>query len=170
MHATFYEGIEEMRLMLGGDGCWEDWTNIVYLTLKKGNEIRLQWDVFHLSHHCSYKALSDIKGHDTTLPKPALQYLFDLGGKNCILISPSLPIPLVDTDQPPHRQAAAYYQQVAEKFGDKNNFMVTMQWPSPRKPKPIIIESTRFGFKVRKDVSVLGGTSTVLEKPSPRLG
>ena len=170
MHATFYEGTEEMRLMLGGDGCWEDWTNIVYITKKKGNETRLHWDIFHVSHHCSYKALSDVKGKDKTKPKPALEYLFGLGGKNSILISPSLPIPLIDADQPPHRQAAAFYKQVAEQFGDKENFMVTMEWPSPKKPKPIIIESTRFGFKVRRDSSVLGGSAAVLEKPSPRLG
>ncbi len=156
--------------MLGADGSWEDWTNIVYVTKRHGNDVRLEWDVFHISHHCSYLALSDTKGKDKTLPKPELQELFDLGGESCILISPSDPIPANNTEQPPHRQAASYYKEVAEKQGDEGNFMVTMEWPTPDKPKPIIVESTAYGFKVRKSTSIIGGSAAVLERPSHRLG
>lgn len=170
MHVTFYEGEKEMRLMLGGDGCWEDWINIIYLTKKAGNEIRLNWDVFHVSHHCSYLALSDIKGKHKTTPKPQVDELFNLAGDNCILISPSDPIPSVDTDQPPHRQAAAYYQEIAEKFGNKENFMVTMQWPSISSPKPITIKTTPFGFQRQINPTILGGAASVVERQSPRLG
>lgn len=168
MHATFFEGNEEMRLMLGGDGTYDDWQNIIYITKKAGNDIRLQWDVFHISHHCSYRALSDEKGKDKTIPVPVVDELYHLAGKNCVLVSPSDPIPSVDTDQPPHRQAAAYYKDIAQEYGYKDNFVVTMEWPSKDRPRPIIIESTRNGFVVHKRVT--GGAVAVLEKPSPRLG
>jgi len=170
LHATLFEGNQEMRLMLGADGSYEDWTNIVYITKKHSNDVRLQWDVFHISHHSSYTALSDVKGKSKTEPKPELKELFGFGGKNCVLISPSEPIPSEDTDQPPHRQAAAYYKEVAEQQGNEENFMVTMEWPSSDKPKTIIIESTEYGFKVRKSISIIGGSGAVIERPSHRLG
>jgi hypothetical protein len=170
LHATFLEGQREMRLMLGADGGWEDWTNVVYASKKHGNEVRLKWDVFHISHHCSYLAISPDKGKEKTKPEPALKELFDLGGKNSILISPSDTIPSMDTDQPPHRQAATYYQEVATDKGAKDNFLVTMEWPTSDKPKSIIIESTNNGFMVRKSTSIVGGAAAVMERPSHRLG
>ena len=73
LHLTFNEADKDMSLMLGGDACFEDWLNIIYITRKMGNESRLCWDVFHVSHHCSYKALSDEKGTVKTIPHPDVE-------------------------------------------------------------------------------------------------
>jgi len=144
--------------------------SVIYITEKAGNKERLEWDLFHLSHHCSYKALAKDKGKDKTVPTPTIQRLFDLAGERCILISPSEPIPSIDTIQPPHRQAAAYYKEVAQKSGSASNFMVTMEWPTKETPKPITVKTSVFRFTVRINSTIFGGSSAVVEKPSPRLG
>lgn len=170
-NVTFFEGDKEHRLMLGGDAEWEDWLNIIYITCKKGNEKRLDWGAFHIPHHCSYTALSDEKGKEKTVPKPEIEGLYNRATRNCILISPSEPIPSVDTIKCPHKQAAAFYKEIAGKFGDEDNFIVTMDWPPHSdKPKPLEIETTLFGFRVKKNVSILGGSTSVIGRPSPRLG
>jgi len=150
-HITFYEGDISSRAFFGADTTYDVWENIVYKTMEKKRLERLTWDIFKLSHHCSYKALSDDKGTDKTEPVEDLQFLFDQGQKGCYLISSSKPIPSEDTDQPPHKQAASYYKDVSKDKGDEKNFRVTMETPSIENPKPILIVISSFGSSIKGD-------------------
>ncbi len=167
-HITFFEGDTCSRAFFGADTMHDVWEKIVYKTKDKKRLDRLIWDIFKISHHCSYKALSEEKGKEKTEPVEDVEYLFEQGQQSCYLISSSKPIPEKDTDQPPHKQAAAYYQEVAsEKSGE---FLVTMEKPSKDKPKRIVIEITQNGLTWRKITGVGIGIGTVISRPSQRQG
>jgi hypothetical protein len=136
-HITFFEDSNSTRLMLGSDAEYESWDSIIIKTRHKGRPERLVWDIFRISHHCSYTALSSEKGKEKTEPIETIKGLFEEGQIECYLISSSDPIPPEDTKQRPHKQAAAYYSEVANE--KKGKFLVTMQEPSPQNPKPIVI-------------------------------
>lgn len=132
------------KLILGGDCTHEVWRDIATVTKYKNNEDRLRWDIFHLSHHCSYLSLSSDKGNNKTEPIDEIKWLFeDMSNQKFRIVSPSKPIPTPgskeDQDsQPPHRQAAAYYKSVMkEKNGD---FLVTMSEPTEKSPRTIKVE------------------------------
>jgi ribonuclease BN (tRNA processing enzyme) len=142
VQATFVvEGVET-KLLVGSDIPWDHLKEIVEVTRAHGRDVRLEWDIFHLPHHCSYLSLSDEKGDELTTPDPEIAWLYESQSRNgAILISPSWPIPSEDTDQPPHRQAAAYYRSVARNVGGE--LIVTMEYPSAARPKPIVIKIDR---------------------------
>lgn len=170
-HLTFFEDGQELSCILGSDAEHQAWADIVYITTKQGNDKRLDWSLFRISHHCSYTALSDETGKEETLPWPEIASLFERGDGGCLLISSSNPIPKEDTTQPPHRQAAAYYRRIARERGSEDNFIVTMDWPpSSDRPRPVVVETTSDGFVPRKRLAAAGGTSTVVRKPSQRVG
>jgi hypothetical protein len=169
-HLTFFKGSRQMRCILGADAEHQAWADIVFKTKQRNNEKRLDWDVFKISHHCSYSALSDEKGDEETEPRPEVDDLFAHGSRNCVLISSSDPIPIDDTDQPPHKQTAAYYRRVARDHGSEKNFVVTMEWPSEDEPKPLIVETTIYGFTVRMREAATAGVAAVVSRPSPRFG
>ncbi|HUT83232.1 MAG TPA: hypothetical protein VMX95_01180 [Thermodesulfobacteriota bacterium] len=169
-HITFFEGERASRAWFGADTPYDIWERIVYKTKAKKRIDRLIWDVFSISHHCSYKALSDEKGGNKTEPVENVKYLFDQGQSGCYLISSSMPIPSEDTDQPPHKQAAAYYEGVAGEKGDKDNFLVTMETPSNDNPEPIVIEISKNGLTWKKITGIATGVAAVVSRPSQRQG
>jgi hypothetical protein len=136
------------KLILASDADSDNWYGIVKISRFHKNDQRLIWDIFHLPHHSSYKAINcSNKGINKTTPIPEVKWLFENQGKsNCLLISPSDVIPTIDTDQPPHRQAYNYYNEdvALEKSG---NILVTMQTPNKISPQPIELVLTDFGFK-----------------------
>jgi len=133
-HVTFFEGSTSTRLMLGSDAEHESWDSIIIKTLQKKSPERLVWDIFRISHHCSYTALSPEKGKDKTEPLPSIDKMFINGDVRSYLVSSSWPI---DSDiEPPHKQAANYYR------GLDGEFLVTMEEPNKRSPKPIEFEIT----------------------------
>lgn len=154
-HITFVEGGTSTRLMLGSDLEYESWNNVIIKTRQRENSERLIWDIFRISHHCSYTALSSEKGKEKTEPTELIKSLFEKGEIGCYLISSSDPIPPKDTDQPPHRQAAAYYKEIAAN--KKGEFMVTMEEPNQYSPKPIKIEITNRGHR-----RLLAGAAAVI--------
>lgn len=167
MQATFeYTGCE-IQFMLGSDINYEVWTDIVRVTRYRRREERLKWDVFHISHHCSYTALSDEKGERKTTPVPAVAWLYDQGNERGVLVSPSWPILSgYDDDQPPHRQAADYYKDVAKDIDGE--FKVTMEHPTKAAPEPLTITLDCSGATVKKK---LGGAAAVISsRPAPRAG
>lgn len=170
LHMTFFDGYRETRFMLGADAEHQAWADIVQITESRGNDHRLDWDMFRISHHCSYSALSEDKGKDETVPRDEVASLFDRGSSSCILISSSDPIPDKNTKQPPHRQTANYYRRKARENGSESNFIVTMEWPDKNSPKPVVIETTQHGFKVKRRVAAVAGAAAVISSPSPRFG
>jgi ribonuclease BN (tRNA processing enzyme) len=144
----------ETKFLLGGDADSDNLTDIVKITRYNKHTDRLKWNIIHLFHHCSYKALNLIeKGKTKTTPVTEVKYLMeDQSEKDCLIISPSNAIPTNDSTQPPHFQAANYYKE--DVIGKENGqFIVTMEYPSKTKPEPIEIEITEDGFKVVKKLS-----------------
>lgn len=166
LHLTFFEGDRCIRCMLGADAEHEAWNDIVRITRHKGNQCRLEYDIFKIAHHCSYTALSDEKGDDVTDPRPNIRWLFEQGKTKCVLVSTSNVIPSTDTKQPPHRQTAKYYENIA---GDKDgDFLVTMQNPTSDDPRPTVIDITKYGSKLLRRVAV--GAVAAVTRRAPRAG
>lgn len=170
-HVTFFEGDRRLRLMLGADIDHRAWADLILKTESKAeNRIRLGWDVFKVSHHCSYKALAEDKGRGETVPRAEVKSLFDRGTPGAILVASSKVIPAEDTVQPPHREAAAYYRRIARERGNSANFVVTMEWPTKDRPRPYVLETTAHGFRPAAGLGALGGPAAVMSRPSPRFG
>lgn len=149
MQVTFRKGGRDSYLLLGSDIDHETISEIVQVTRKHGNEDRLLWDLMKLFHHCSYLALGPERGTDETKAVPDVKWLFETQGRDGgTIVSPSWPIPTKgskdDEDvQPPHRQAANHHRRVAKNLDGQ--FAVTMEEPSPSRPRPFGYEITAFG-------------------------
>jgi hypothetical protein len=168
LQATFLAENTETQFMLSADTAHEIWTAIVNQTKWHKNEARLNWDVFKLPHHCSYKSIGPDKGAEITEPVPEVEWLHGVQGNNgSIIVSTSKPIPSDDEDeQPPHRQAANYYRKLARlKEGE---FKVTMEHPTEFRPEPLVIEIGGSGAKVKK--SSRGAAYVIAGQSAPRAG
>jgi beta-lactamase superfamily II metal-dependent hydrolase len=172
MQATFREQDVDTKLLLFADICYEVIDDIVKQTKYHSNEERLEWDVFKIPHHCSYTAIGPDKGVDKTEPSDNVDWLYrDQGQSGGTLVSTSKPIPRKGTDedkdvQPPHREAANFYRDIAkEKSGE---FLVTMEHPSLSQPKPIIVEIDHLQAMVKK--SQIFGPAAAASVSAPRAG
>lgn len=167
VQATFNDACST-KVILGSDMTSGVWDDIVKITRHFRNEVRLEWDIFHISHHCSYLSLSNEKGKTITVPTSNIKWMFETQGHDRgRIISPSKSIPEVDTDQPPHRQAAAYYRAVAEQ--KEGEFRVTMDYPNRENPKPMIFEIDSFAC-ARLKISAAAASSFVHEQKPSRAG
>lgn len=167
MQLTFEMDGTQTRLILSADGAYELIEGIIRVTKTHNNEERLIWDINNIPHHCSYKSLSNDKGKDKTIPTKEVDWLYSQQGEDKgLLISTSDVIPSEDTKQPPHRQAAAYYKEIAA--GLNGEFLVTMEEPTTKNPKPIVIEISRKGPTYKKTAlsPIIVSTST----RTPRAG
>lgn len=167
MQATFEVEGRTTRLILSADVGYEVIQDIVRVTKQHGNEHRLEWEVNNVPHHSSFHSLASEKGEDVTDPPDDIRWLYeDQGQVKALLVSTSRVIPSNDDDdQPPHRQAANYYRDVASNLG--GSYIVTMEHPTISKPKPLIIEIGAKGCTVLKAV---GGTAAVISTAAPRAG
>lgn len=155
------------KLIMSADTTWEAWEEIVNITKFHENEDRLQYDIFKLPHHCSYKSLSDEKGGEKTEPKENVKWMFEQANNGAKIISTSIPIPQNDdSDQPPHRQAANYYKDLMKNY--EGEFIVTMEHPKTSKPEPLEITIDQNGVTVKK-LSIGLGTY-VSSRPGHRAG
>ncbi|MEZ4750947.1 MAG: hypothetical protein R3B54_10085 [Bdellovibrionota bacterium] len=159
--ATFcVEGVQT-RFILGADTPHECLSEIVQISKYHGNEIRLQWDVLKLPHHCSYLSLSDEKGKEETIPVPEVAWLLEQGQQGGIIVSTSDPINSIETVQPPHFQAANAYRRCARKIGGE--FLVTMEHPTRKAPRSLVIRIDVSGATVQKDLNI--GAVGVITRP-----
>jgi hypothetical protein len=167
MQATFEVEGRQTQLILSADVAYEVIQDIVRVTKQHRNEHRLQWDVNNVPHHSSFHSLASVKGEDVTDPPEDIRWLYEQQGKaKALLVSTSWVIPSNDDDnQPPHRQAANYYRDVATDLG--GSFVVTMEHPNASKPKPLVIEIGAKGCTVIKEV---GGAAAVISTAAPRAG
>lgn len=165
MQATFDVGGQQTKMVLAADVTHSVIDDIVRVTKYHGREERLQWDINNIPHHCSYLSLSDEKGTDKTEPTEASKWLYEeCGREGGLMVSTSKPIPSDDADvQPPHRQAAAYYKDVARKLCGQ--WVVSMEHPSVSKPAPLVIEIDSNGYKIRKNAP-----NVIVTTVTPRAG
>jgi hypothetical protein len=172
MQVTFRVDDVLTKLLLFADIDYDVITDIVRMTKAHDNEERLEWDIAKIAHHCSYTAVGPEKGVDQTEPADEVDWLFrDQGQEKGILISTSKPIPKKGTKedkdvQPPHRQAANYYREIAkEKDGE---FIVTMEHPKVSAPKPLVVEIDALKATVKKEQ--VAAAVAVTSVSAPRAG
>lgn len=139
LHFTFKKG--GTKVMFGADLVAEVWDKLISITKGKGRKKYLEWDIFKISHHCSYLSLNteENKGTTKTEPLPSIDEMFKDGDYSSYLISSSWPID--DKNEPPHKQAANYYKSL------NGIFLVTMEEPNKRSPKPIVFEIDNRGHR-----------------------
>ncbi|MEJ7816565.1 MAG: MBL fold metallo-hydrolase [Rubrobacter sp.] len=167
LQATFRYGEQDVRLFLSADSSHEDLADIVRISLYHGNDDRLKWDIMKIAHHCSYTSLGPEKGAEVTVPMPEVARLLeDFGQYGSILVSSSDPIPAVDTNLPPHRQAKNYYEGVASEH--EGEFEVTMQHPKPARPEPLVITIDGTGAGIEKIIPT--GSLEITTNRAPRAG
>ena len=167
-HATIQDGPGEVRLLLTGDTPFDVLGRIVETSEKAGNQRRLAWDVVKVPHHASYNSLGPSKGEQVTTPVPAVRRLYEtFGQKAGIIVSPSKVIPASDETQPPHKQAATYYKRAAKKLG--GDFVVTMEHPTKRDPKPVNLRVGGSGQGVALEKASLTGPGALVTRP-PKAG
>lgn len=168
VQATFGNSANS-KVILGADANYELWEDIISVTKHYGRGEYLEWDIFHISHHCSYTALSAEKSKTETTPTDEIKWLYETqGNTRAYLVSPSKPIPTEDTTQPPHRQAAKYYQKVADKL--QGRFKVTMDHPTKHSPKPMVFKiHDNFGIELLLSGTTSGSNQKYGETP-PRAG
>ena len=164
VQATFLQRPKFTKLILGSDLDHEALAEIANITRQKGNEARLEWDVFKLPHHCSYLSLGPEKGTSRTEPVPEVRWLFETQGQQRgIAVSTSKPIPISDEVQPPHRQAAAYYRGALRDL--QGDFIVTMEHPSVSKPEKLEIAVGDTGATVQRRIASTPMIATTTRAP-----
>lgn len=174
MHATFHIDGTTSKLFLSSDVGWDCLSDIVTMTEDRGNEARLEWDIFKLPHHCSHHSLSSKpREGDKSEPEPLVAKLFEeYRQRGGVVVSTSNPIPAKGSDadkkgsNPPHRQAANYYKQ--DVVDELSEFIVTMEHPSEADPSPLVIEIDGMGPTVRK--ARRSPAVIVTGSPAPRAG
>lgn len=165
--AHFEYGGRVTRAFFTADIAHEVIGNIVKISEHKGNAHRLEWDILKLPHHTSFKSIGLEKGKDKTEPTEEIERLYaEYGQQFGKIISTSDPIPTVDTVQPPHRQAAAYYREKAKALNGE--YLVTMEHPSISTPGVMVIEIDRFGMTLLKGMTA--GSAAATDANAPRAG
>lgn len=168
----FQAGPNTYDYLYVGDSTWDVLEDVVKITKDHEREDRIQWDVYNIPHHCSYKALSDEKGDIETTPKPLVKELLLYGKEGAYEVCSSNPIDnskeAREQKQPPHIQAKKCYERhLKEVEGAK--FLVTMEEPNKEKPEPIV-------FNIGADGIVLKGPkresaiTIITSSPAPRAG
>lgn len=151
LHATFLvEENRDIKIMFGSDAASPVWEDIVRITEYYNNESRLEWDIFKISHHSSYRSLNENKDEweERHLPVPLVKKLFEEYSRDgCTLISTSVSIDKKeDEKQPPHKEALDYYKSVADKMSGR--LIITMEHPDSNSPSPLNMEINRNGIEI----------------------
>lgn len=167
LHATFEVSGRKTRYLMVGDSEWDVLEEIVDITRARKRDERLRWDLYNVPHHCSYLALGPEKGRGRTKPVKNVQWLLDQCQRGGVAVSSSDPIPDKDTNDPPHRQAAATYRKAIDD-NDGHKFVVTMEHPRKAKPKVLEIEIGARGATLKK-LSIVG-VPAVMGASAPRAG
>jgi len=168
VQATFFADGNITKLLLLSDLDHVALTDIVKITKNRKRESRLEWDLSKLPHHCSYTALGPEKGKEKTKPVDEVAWLFETQAQSkAIAVATCKPIPSNDDDnQPPHRQAAKYYQDTA---GERNGeFIVTMEHPKVSAPEEVTVEIGSSKARVKRVYA--GAASILVSQRAPRAG
>jgi len=146
----------------GGDSGFEVWEDIVQLS----DESTLKWDIFLAPHHCSWSFFNQTPYVKDDKPS---NFSVDLLNKRCssgsVIVASCKPVK-DDDDNPPHHAAANQYKKIV----GSDNFYVTGEYPTSKKPQPLIFTITKKGPQL-KDLSytqsgnAASAIKTVLKTP-----
>ncbi len=173
LHGTFQIKGIETRVLFLADSPHEVIEEIVQITRDgKRRPERIEWDIAKLPHHCSYLSLASEIGKSQTKPVEDIAWLWETAGQSgAIIVSTSKPIPTAGSDEdkdnnPPHRQAASYYQTAMAS--NQGKFVVTMEHPTEAAPKPLVIEIDQFKATLKMR-SITASVAATTSRP-PRAG
>lgn len=168
LQVVFEYGGKDVRMLLSADSIDVALQNIVNISEYHDNGERLEWDIMKIPHHGSHKSLNkDDKGTNTTDPLDEVDQLFKkYGRRGGIMVCTSRSVPQLGDDQPPHRQAVAYYESV--KAHHDGEFKITMEHPKPSRPEPLVIIIDGTGARIRK--SAVDASAAITSQTAPRAG
>ncbi len=172
IQAVFAVEAKTTNVILGSDLPYEALAEIVKITKARGRASRLEWDVFKMPHHCSYKSIGPDRGAEKAKPTEETKWLFEEQAlPGAILISTSDLIPAKGSEadkgkQPPHRQAYNYHKgHIDDNSGELH---VTMQHPKITAPERLTIEIDNTKARVVKGGS--SGVQIITSQSAPRAG
>lgn len=154
-----------------GDADYDVFEDVVTTTKYHKRDDQLDWHLFNIAHHCSYRALAPEKGEKETIPTPKVKELLKHGKPDAYMVSSSNPISAdaeaYKQDQPPHIQARKAYERHLDEVGGRK-LLVTMEEPNGFHPEPIEFEITERGLRrAGKDRS---GAAVAVGSVTPRAG
>lgn len=157
---------QDTYILLAADTTHDILDEIVDITIRNQNDERLYWDIYKIPHHCSYKALSEVKGEHKTIPTKKIEFLLSKGRTGAAVVSCSKPIEYQDQDLPPHFQAAKTYIDISK--GIEGEFVVTMEHPSKASPDVLEFVIDQLGMTRKKNQN--RGPEVILDHKPPRAG
>jgi|GEM_PF-1309466 len=162
LQISMTDGDSEAVLLIGGDAGCEVWKTVYNKSHEEGNADRLEWDVFFVPHHGSYKFFTEKEheqGREEAQKSPAKTSMGILaaGREKGWLVCSSRPVKEANyqDEDPPHIEAVQHYRRRAEELGDKNHFVCLMKNPSEANPSPLVLRLTAGGLQK----AVLGAAS-----------
>ena len=162
MQITVSDDTNSAQMLIGGDAGCEVWETIYNKTEDKNNLESLDWDIFLIPHHGTYKFFTKKEheeGRDEAKNNPEQTSMDILGrGKDHgWLVCSSRPVleNNYDDEMPPHIEAISHYRNRAEELGDKKHFVCLMEYPKKSAPKPLEIRLTSKGLQ-KQDRSASG--------------
>lgn len=171
-NVRFKAGNNTFDYLAVGDSRWDILEDIVKTTKDHNHKDRLNWDIYSIPHHCSYRALSDEKGETETSPKPLVEELLQFGKEGAYIVSSSGAIEDSKTGreqkQPPHIQAKKCYEKYLKQVNGAK-LLVTMEEPNTDKPKPIVFKIDKDGI-TRGDKAIISAAAIITSSPAPRAG
>lgn len=156
-----------------GDANSDILEDMVDATKRHKNDDRLNWNLFNIPHHCSYKALAPEgqKGDRETIPTEKVKELLRHGQPDAYIVSSSKPISddaeAYKQEQPPHIQARNAYERYLKEVGGRK-FLVTMSEPNGFNPEPIKFEIDAKGL--RRVMKSSSGSRVAVVSVPPRAG
>lgn len=154
MQLTIKEDAASAQMLLGGDAGCEVWETVYNKSNAKGNLDTLDWDIFLISHHGTYKFFTKKEheeGRDEAKNNPEKTSINILGRgeKNGWLVCSSRPVRNnnYEDKDPPHIEGIKHYRKTAENIGDKEHFVCLMEYPKESEPKPLEIRLTSNGLQ-----------------------
>lgn len=170
LHATFDCDDEKSRAFIIGDADWDYLEKVYQKTMTRERTERLDWNLFYIPHHCSYKALSDEKGDKETTPKPDVKKLLSHGQIGAYMVASCHPIDddekAYQQDQPPHIQAKKCYDNIMGDIRGRK-VLVTMENNNKITPKPVTFKFTAAGCTL---ATLNSSVSQASESRPPRAG
>lgn len=159
MQAVIRSGGRETKFLITADSISENWDRIVDITRAHDNDVRLEWDLLSVPHHCSYKSMATEKGEKETVPTDQFKWMLDQGKYAGMIVSSSNSIP-TDTTliQPPHPQAYKVYEKKADELNGR--IYVTMSYPTTLSPERLKIDIGGAGLipPVKRSTSSIAAT------------
>ena len=148
------EGHTSASLLIGGDAGCGVWERVYAETKHQKNLDRLDWDVFFVPHHGTYKFFTKKEheeGRQEAKENPATSSvaILDRGLTAGWVVCSSRPVheKNYDDKDPPHIEAVCHYRNKASDLGHEDQFVCLMEHPSENTPEPLVLRLTPNGLQ-----------------------